>query len=167
MHSIAVQDSRVVRGNEALRNRMCDLNKYIYIYYISLNIYISVMVRRYCCHPISLSSSLPPLPWSSPLSSWLSSSSSSSSLSHLPAKKKELLKEKKEQILKSRVKDVVHSHIDFYMRDISGVIQNLRLCSWENNFTRQGVAIHISYRGNVTLLAIHVPFRRIFLSTHG
>lgn len=33
MRPIATRDSRVVRGSEALRNRMCDLNKYI-----SLNI---------------------------------------------------------------------------------------------------------------------------------
>lgn len=93
------------------------------------------MVRRYCCHPIPLSlpsSSPPPSSWSSlslpPLSS-MSSSSSSSLLSHLPTKKKELLKK---QILKSRVKDVVHSHIDFYTGDI-GCDPALQTRSREND----------------------------------
>jgi len=70
MHLIATRDSCITRGSEALRNRMCDLNKYIYHW-------IYVMIRRYCCHPISLSQSLL---FSSSSSS---SSSTSSLLSHL------------------------------------------------------------------------------------
>ena len=31
---IVTRDNRVIRGSEALRNRMCDLNKYIIIEYL-------------------------------------------------------------------------------------------------------------------------------------
>lgn len=39
-----MRDSRFVRGSEALRNRMCDLNK---IYIIE---YLCNVIRRYCYH---------------------------------------------------------------------------------------------------------------------
>jgi len=96
MRLIATRDSCITRGSEALRNRMCDLNKYI-----SLNIcndsslLLSSNIR---CHQSLL----------------LSSSSSSSLLSHLLASQKGW----RNRILKSHVKNVVHSHIDFYTGDM-------------------------------------------------